>query len=245
MKKRLKIVLYQKILILLTITNLFALPNIKNLLLDTVDIHKNIFDLNTLNVLSLSCPLYLISLDFDQDLNYMFYDKKNNKNIRQFTEFNYNYSNIFNITDILLTSSLILNFSSIISKDYKLRLIGYKSLLGLISMNLVKKSIKFIKWQNSLRPYNQNFRRDYGGLPSGHLMTITYLTIISLKQFGFTRSITYLLSFGYIAIDYIIRNRHYLSQLIAGVTLGSVYGFAVNSSIKCSISENLTLNYLF
>lgn len=257
MKKKLTIFLFQKILnksilIILFSFNLFSFSfyNI-DLFSDFISIHRNIFKLNTLNIFSALCPVYLISLGVDQDLNYIFYDKKNSKNIRQFTDFKYNYSNILDPSDILLTSSLILNFSSIFFKDY--RSVGCNSVLGLISMNLVKKSIKFIKWPNSLRPYNQNFKRDYGGFPSGHLMTITYLSIISIEQFGFLKSLPYIISFSYISVDYIVKNRHYLSQLVAGVILGSVYGFSVNSSIKNSLdfnsdfnlNNNLKLSYSF
>jgi len=221
------------------------LNNLKNICLDTFEINSNLFSLSTLHILSLSTPIYLFALDFDQKINYLFYNKIEHQNIRQFTDFNFKYN--IELSDILLTNSIFLSSIGYFSNNQKFKTISYKLMLGLCCAGIVKKIIKLIKWNNSLRPNNQNFIKNqkyYGGFPSGHLMTMSYLSTIWINQLGIKKAFPIIAATSYIFIDYIVKNRHYISQLIAGSTLGIIYGCAVNSCLNTKINNNKLDKYL-
>lgn len=216
-----------------------------NVAWDVFEINKSLVSINTLNILCLTVPIYVVCLNIDQKLNYLFYDKKTHMNIKQFTNFN----NI-DLSNILLTGSISLSSLVFFSNNQEVKIASYSLMLGLCSMGLFKKIIKLIKWQNSIRPYNGNFVENkiyYGGFPSGHLMTMAYLSTIWLNQIGLKYSFPFIMATGYMFIDYIVKNRHYISQLIAGATLGLTYGCAVNlytnKRLNRKLGKHLKINF--
>jgi len=242
--------------------NLF--DNLKHVVLDLIEINISLLSSKTFYTLGLATPLYLSALSIDTRLHYLFYDQKAHRNIRQLELFN----SVLNrqMSDNLLANFIILSSLGIFSDNKNFQDIGYKLMLGLCSMGLVKKIIKLINWDGALRPNNQYFihgEKYYGGFPSGHLMTMSYLNTIWIQQFGLKDSSLLILATTYMFVDYLVQNRHYISQLIAGSAIGIIYGCAVNfclnqetdkdlktyiskEAIKLDmINKNLRFNYYF
>lgn len=255
--KIIKIITFSIVIILRSnlIGNFYPLisKNISKITYDIVNINKNLIKKDTLNILALATPFYLTSLIFDKNISSIFYGKKDHKNVNYLPY----YSSYLQISNILLSGSIICCLSCLLSNDKKFRLTNYELLLGLPLIGISKSLIKLIKWNGSLRPPNQYFIKDkkyYGGFPSGHLTTMSYISTIWIKQYGIKTTSPFLLISGYMFLDYIMQNRHYTSQLIAGITLGSIFGLAVSSLIDDKIlsksnlklkSEDLDLKLIY
>jgi len=219
--------------------------NAKNIALDIIGINRSIINLSTLSTLYFALPTYLASLDIDKKINFIFYDKANHKHIRQFINLDYKYKNMnIEFCNILLAGSITTSAIYYLSHNPKNNIFSRNLMLGLCCLGFYKKLIKLVKWKRSLRPKNQNFTRNkkyYGGFPSGHLMTMSYLTTVWTYQTNIYKSSPFIIATSYMFIEYIMKNRHYLSQLIAGSTLGIIYGVAVHSYINKKLNRPINI----
>lgn len=202
------------------------------ILKDSIEINKNLISKDNLKICLIISPFYFTSLYIDKYINYLFYDKNLNSNIRQITDLKF-YN--FDISNILLTNSILTTTCYVLSNNLKYNIIGTELFLGLFFMGITKNIVKLFKWSKSIRPLNHNFTKKniyYGGFPSGHLATISYISYIWYNQFGYESSLPLFFTFGYTFFDYLIKNRHYLSQILAGIGLGLIYGNTINKIIK-------------
>jgi membrane-associated phospholipid phosphatase len=177
-------------------------------------------------------PFFAAGQMIDESVHEMFYDKKTHKNI-------YKVHDCFNdaadryIVDSISALSIA---SFLFSHNQRLRQTSKMFLLGLpfitLTTNLVKKYYKVdICYRPLHEKYSIGFKRSYGGFPSTHAAQITYATVLFGAQFGLKAALPLVAAGVGIAVPFVIDNRHYISQLVAGAGLGVLYGLAANKVI--------------
>ncbi len=122
-------------------------------------------------------------------------------------------------------------------------------LLGIPFVIFGKDIIKKLDADFCLRPWHQDFcqthKQAMGGFPSGHMAQATYIATLYGMRFGPKLAIPLAFFAAGLGIVFLNCNRHYLSQLVAGVGLGALYGIAANKVIDSKLAENVTLNVCF
>ena len=108
----------------------------------------------------------------------------------------------------------------------------------------VNQAIKNLKCEMSLRPWNGDFSREKrisGGFPSGHLSKATYLAVLFGSRFGYKFAIPLTLFAAFTGISFIVSNRHYTSQVIAGLGFGTAYALAASKLVDMHLAKNKNL----
>jgi len=109
---------------------------------------------------------------------------------------------------------------------------------------LGKKLIKKFKFDACLRPWNGKFdknERSYGGLPSGHVAEATYTAVLYGMRFGYQLAVPLGAVTAFVGVTFLACNRHYFSQLIAGVGFGAMYALAANKVVDSRLQKDLSL----
>jgi len=202
---------------------------------DLLDIFKNIFTIETIEILGFTTPFYIIARTYDHKIHRFFYDRKRHKNIRQLPKCLYKASSA-----ILGTSLGIATLLALFPWDYNIERTSRVFLFGLPLTGITKYIIKKSERDFCKRPRNEDFDKHkifYGGFPSGHTMEMVYMTTVFGLQYGYKAGIPLTAATLYIATDFIIKNRHYLSQILAGAIIGLIYGVSANKVINKSLDE--------
>ena len=203
---------------------------VKNMLYDgitdSVQIWKNFFTRNTMGVLSVALPLYLIGRQVDPILHRQFYKHENHLNVHQPPA----WMKSFFYEEKFATPIFVGYAMSCLAREEEnswreAQLFG----LGLFWAWTSKILVKQIKVDGSLRPSNEAFDKDdrvHGGSPSGHMTSATYLAAFSGLSRGPRFGIPFSLYAATVGSVSIASNKHYMSQVIAGAGLGFALGLA-------------------
>lgn len=171
-----------------------------------------------------------------------FYNLREHKNIHQLPPWLSNWGKKgFKYIRQLILIAAVLPGSHEMSREANMVLI-----LCTVWMSVFKRILKNIvdglHIRPALRPPNQSFPRGmyFGGFPSGHVsqcfvaMLLVYHVWGLNNLMGMALLAQTLLTFVWV----VSANRHYLSQVIAGLALGAIYGFAAIAWLQRIYGEN-------
>lgn len=213
---------------------------------DILNIHKNIFHWDTFKTIIGAFPLYVFTRMFDTNLQKKFYHGQCKhgchtdrhqaprwcKKLSQFG---------------LGVPIVILGGAAFVGKTEELRVTGRVFLTGMPFVVFGKDVFKKIRFHGAERPWCGRFsskERAFGGFPSGHMAEITYMTVLYGLRYG-PRAAGPLAVFGsFLGATFINCNRHYVSQIVAGAGIGTIFAMAANKVIdaRLNTSKNYHMN---
>lgn len=188
---------------------------------------------STLGILAAATPYYLLTRHMDESLNECFFCFAHKKNINQWDPAFHDA-----MDKILMYSCLGFGLLAFWPFDRQIKVDGEIFLAGLLSVYLMKNILKQHDHEGCLRPKNEHFdpnRKWYGGCPSGHMAEAIFMTTYWGYLYGPIMAVPLALFSCLMGIDFVVGNRHYVSQLIAGAALGVTYGIAA-----CKIHDHIT-----
>lgn len=199
------------------------LISIRSLIHDLGSFGKNLFTGDALGVIAPFIPFWAASYNFDDRTHRRFYCARHHCNINQCSDFWVDFS------ECLVGISIgTLSACSFAIKSRNLQRTAQLYAITLPLTWATKSIVKQIHWKGNKRPGHGGFPKKchWGGFPSGHMLEMTYATVLFGLSMGPGFAIPLGLSTGIIAATFVQTNRHYLSQLIAGSAIGTLFGFA-------------------
>lgn len=229
---------------LFVITTCAQASFIGDMLYDFADIPVNLVSKETLCAGAFFVPAFFWGSDCDEPIHNRYFCRRHRKNV-------YNYPNWWHEASDKSAMIVDLGVSTILMlwPDSEKRTMGHVFFVGSIYTMVVKDLLKKIHWDHNLRPENSCFdtsSRHYGGYPSGHMALSLYMATFFGKVGGPLWSLPFGLWAGFILVDSLRCNRHYLSQLLSGGCLGVIFGFAAaktffeykNNDFSCHVGVN-------
>ena len=215
----------------------------KPILLDALELHRNLFTWDTLKIAGVLFPFYFGTRLIDEKLQNCFYDRHHHKNIHYIPKPCHSIAQCSIAIPIVLLGS-----QAFFGSTEEMRETSKIFLLGLPFVFWTKTLIKKIHFEANMRPWHESFdryQRSCGGFPSGHMAEATYTALVYGLRFGPRFAVPLgALALG-IGATFVVCNRHYISQIVAGAGLGAVYAFAANKLIDSKKSKNLKLGFKF
>jgi len=203
----------------------------------------NLFSKETLLVGFFTAPLYGLAYKTDQRIHNSIYDC-------------YAHRNLFDIgpctkpfvEDIGLAIPIVgLSAGLLASDDPNNKVTGSLLLSGVISVGIFKDVVKSATEDCEIgcRPYSGCFvkKRKHNGFPSGHAATATYMTLLFAFRKGITWAAPIGVYSGLIMGLMIGCNYHYVSQVVAGIGLGTAYALAAEKVAQSRLKENWEINF--
>lgn len=207
---------------------------------DAIALNRNLISLDTVKVLVGFTPFYISSRFIDQRVQKRFYDPAHHKNINQMP------STFCKVVEEGAFGIMIgLSTLTFFGQSEHARTTGRVFGIGAISALLGKKIVKEFKFEGGKRPWHEKFScksRSDGGFPSGHMVEAAYSATVFGWQYGYKAGIPLGIYAGIMFGVSVNRNRHYVSQVVAGTAVGIIYGLAANRVIDCHMCKDLTLN---
>lgn len=213
---------------------------------DIVDLNKYaLFSADTFKVIATTFPLYVSTRMFDEDLQKAFHRTCCHKDINQAPHWCYVLSK-YGLGIPMATLGLM----AFVSKSAEFRITGRIFLIGMPFVLSGKDIIKKIPFEANKRPWCDKFPcsdRAYGGFPSGHMAEISYMTVLYGLRYGLKAAAPIGIFGTFLGVTFLNCNRHYLSQLIAGVGLGTLFALAadkvIDKRLAQTYNEHFTCGY--
>ena len=208
---------------------------------DAVHLHKNLFSLETAALSAAIVPAVLAVRTFDNHIHSYFYDKSCHKNKCQAPQWVTELARVINAPSIA-----ILSIWSFFTKDEEFKLTGRAMLVSVPFLIYVNQALKNFKCDLSLRPWHEDFSREKqasGGFPSGHVSKATYLAVLYGMRFGYKFAIPFSCFAAFTGIAFVASNRHYASQVVAGVGFGAAYALAASKLVDMHLNNNKSLTF--
>lgn len=207
---------------------------------EALELNLNLLSLDSVKVLVGFTPFYIATRFIDERIQKRFYDPNCHKNINQMP------STFCRVVEESAFGILI-GFSSmaILAPSAETRLVGRVFGIGGISALLGKKLVKEFKFHGGRRPWHEKFsnrKRAYGGFPSGHMVEAAYSATVLGWQYGWKAAVPLGIFAGLMFGVSVNRNRHYVSQVVAGTAVGIIYGLAANRVIDRKLCSDFTFN---
>lgn len=209
------------------------------LVVDAVRLNINLFSVDSAKIITSFTPFYLSARWIDERIQSNFYDPSCHKNVNQLPDKCHQTAQHGVAVPMIGLSGLALY-----GWTEDLRQTGRMIAIGLPFVHSGKDVIKKLRFKCCLRPWHQDFsskKRSSGGFPSGHMANVSYMTTLMWMRHGPKWGIPLSLFSSLVFADFLNCNRHYLSQLIAGVGLGVLFAFAANKVVERKLSERVSL----
>ena len=217
----------------------YASRFVTELVQDVFLLHKNLFHSDSLKVVAPVLPTVLGTYCYDKKIQSYFYDPRCHKNINQFPRWTRELTRYITLPIIAL-----FGIQGLLSRDDDLFYTAKIMLAGVPILVFMNQLIKKMNVEICYRPWHEDFsyeKRSLGGFPSGHLSHATYLAVL----YGVRHGYRYALPLGcmsmFIGAVFLSCNRHYLSQLCAGVGFGALYGLAATKVVDYRLSGSITV----
>ena len=211
---------------------------IRNVGIDFLDVHRHIFTANSMRVLSGFVPIYIGARLIDEPTHNSFYDYEFHANKDEPCEHLYTLTNGHMSYPIIVLSAMLFA-----SSCQRTRVAVGTVIPGIMAVLFTKDLLK--DCCAGRRPYNEHYRCDtwvYNGWPSGHATGISFLAV----YYGLTQGARWMIPAGIVAgllSGLAVQcNKHYVSQVVAGLALGTTYAFATYAVYKkrvCSMEREL------
>lgn len=211
--------------------------------IDVAAMFRNFIDWDSFKTVVATFPFFAAGQMIDEPIQECFFNKKWRINTHQLP-------GIFNATaDRAIMDSIAALSASffLFSHNQRLRQTSKMFLLGLpfivLTTNIIKRSCKYdICYRPLDEKFCKNGKKSYGGFPSTHAAQITYATVLFGCQFGVKAAVPLTIAGLFIAVPFVNGNRHYVSQLVAGAGLGTLFGLAANKVIRGKCNDDVAIN---
>ena len=212
--------------------------------IDSVDIWKKVFTLDSMKVLTVAMPFYLVGRKTDESIHRQLYNQTTHTNKHQPPEWleTLLYGEVMAIP---LLGYGILGLLHTDAVERRAAQIFSTGLLWAWASKIVVKEV--FRTDANLRPWCQGFsqhEQTHGGNPSGHTTMAAYLATYMWLHKG--PGLGALASVYAVAIAgmSVAINHHYFSQVIAGAGFGALFGMASYSVFSdWNLPENLTVSF--
>lgn len=206
---------------------------------DIVGINLNIVSFSTFKIFVSMFPFVLVGRMVDGRLQSCFYDRVHHKNICQLDDACRMFAKHSLVFPCCLAGAL-----SCAARDDDVKETSRMFIKGLpfvmLVSNLIKKFDVCIVGKGCLRPWNEHFsrvKRSRGGFPSGHLATVSYAATLYGVRFGPKWGVPLGLLTAAVGVSFLNCNRHYISQILAGIGLGAMYGVAASKQVDFRLAK--------
>jgi membrane-associated phospholipid phosphatase len=211
---------------------------------DAFLLNANLISAESFIVIASTLPIYLASRLVDEHIQCHFFTHETHKNINQLPKWCHELVRFgVGVPIVLFGSQLFL------SNDPEWREAAWMLLLGIPFVIFGKDIIKKFDAEWCLRPWHEDFckphKQSMGGFPSGHMAQAAYIATLYGMRFGPKVAIPLSFFAAALGIVFLNCNRHYLSQMIAGVGLGAMYGIAANKVIDSKLCQDITVGLCF
>ena len=179
----------------------------------------------------------------DKRLQCCFYNRKYHKNCCQLPEWCQDVAKLSIGAPILF-----FGLKSFFSDHDEFCLTTRMLLLGMPFVIWSKEILKKMDFDICRRPWHEKFsckERALGGFPSGHTAEAVYTALLYGMRMGPRYAIPTATIAVIIGSTFIACNRHYLSQIIAGAGLGTLYALAANKVIEKHLEDPLNYSFEF
>lgn len=204
---------------------------------DAILLNVKLFTIDSVKIVTAATPFYLSARMIDEDVQTNFHDRECHVNINQFPKKCHEIAQKGVGVPMVLLSSLALWAPS-----ENLRMTARMFAIGLPFVHSGKDIIKKLDNNICLRPWHEDFnhhKRSTGGFPSGHMANVTYMTALFGMRHGWRWAVPLSLFAAFVFADFLNCNRHYLSQLVAGVGFGLIYAFAAQKVIERRMNQRV------
>lgn len=208
---------------------------LRDLAVDAIRLNLNLFSVDSAKIVTGVMPFYIGTRFLDEKLQCHFYDPAHHKNINQFPHAAHALAKSGVAIPILFLSS-----AYFWGWNDDLRYTGWMTGIGIPFVQSGKDVIKKARAKGCLRPWHEDFskeKRSSGGFPSGHMANIAFMTTLWGIRHGPKWAVPIGLFGVFVMVDFINCNRHYVSQLVAGVGLGVLYGVAASKVVDKKLDE--------
>jgi membrane-associated phospholipid phosphatase len=192
---------------------------------DVVGLNVGLFSWDTFKIITTFFPLFVGARMFDERVQSCLYDRPSHKNLNQPPAW---------VHDVLLGSY------ALFEHDLEKQQAGRLLLLGLPFVIWGKTLLKKINMRACYRPWNEQFsrkRQSLGGLPSGHMSEAMYTAVLFGARFGPKYAVPLGFLAAFLGVAFVACNRHYVSQIVAGAGLGTIYAVAANKVIDRNLCD--------
>lgn len=203
-------------------------------------LHKNLVGWDTYKIFVATFPCVIASGMIDKSVHECFYCEDHHKNLHQVPKFFHTLADA--TIDVLAAYSLC---SYLFSNDQHLRETSRMFMIGLPFVMWVSDLFKAaMKTEIGYRPWNEQFsKRHVTGFPSTHASQIAYATVLFGKQFGMPYAFPLAVMTAFIGFSRISGNNHFLSQYVAGIGLGAIYGYAATKLVDSKLNDSIRLSF--
>lgn len=203
--------------------------SVRSLMCDLKNFGRNLFTGDALGVFAPFLPFWAASYSFDDRAHHRFYCEKHHTNKNQCS------CHWADLSECLVGVSI----GSLVSCSFAVKNRQLQRTAQLYAITLpitwaAKKLIKQIEWKGNRRPGSADYSKKchWGGFPSGHMLEMTYATVLFGLSMGPGFAIPLGISTVIIGGTFVQTNRHYISQLVAGAAIGTLFGFAAYWAIS-------------
>ena len=194
-----------------------------------------LFSFDSFKVVTTTFPLYILTRMFDEDLQKNFHKECCHKDINQAPRWCHTVSQYG-----LGIPIVVLGLMTFFGKNEEFRTTGRIFLVGMPFVVWGKDIIKKFRFDANKRPWCELFpckERSLGGFPSGHMAEITYMTVLYGLRYGIKAAAPLGIFATFLGVTFVNCNRHYVSQLVAGVGLGTLFALAADKVIDLRLEK--------
>lgn len=207
---------------------------------DGISIHRNLFSVDSVKVGMVCLPWYGVARQTDQGIQSSFYCNKTHTNKKQIPQFCHDLSSKGVPALVVGLSLFSFHSDEHISNTARVFAAGIPYVWG------CKNILKCMQYDCNLRPKCQYFdskSKYYGGCPSGHMAFMAYATTVFGLQFGAPIAIPLGMLTGGVLGCSLNSNRHFLSQVVAGVGIGVLYGLGATKVIDKYCGDDIGYSF--
>jgi hypothetical protein len=198
---------------------------------NVLDLGRELFRWDSYKIIIATFIPVIIGKTVDERVNECFINRGLHRNKNQLNCFFQQFGRYGFVFPVFLGCTL-----SIAARSPDVRFTSRMFILGFPFVYLCKEIIK--KWDSGqirLRPWCEGFSREQracGGFPSGHVAIYAYAAFLYGKRFGLPFALPLGALTALTGIAFINCNRHYVSQVVAGVGLGALFAYAADKVVE-------------
>lgn len=213
---------------------------------DVIDLNRYaVFSFDTIKVILATFPFYGVARLFDEKIQKAFHNECCHRDKNQAPTWCRDLSK-YGLGIPIATLGLM----SVFGGNQEFKTTGRIFLIGMPFVIFGKDIIKKFNFHANLRPWCDRFpcdKRALGGFPSGHMAEVTYMTVLYGMRYGVKAAVPLGIFSTFLGVTFLNCNRHYVSQLVAGAALGTIFAIAADKVIDKRLEEayNAEFSYAF